>query len=379
MRSLWPLSLHQIVPVTVLLCIIGGASLFLSLVALGETIAEVTREGGPSTPWTATQVDATLSEFRTDIILASQATDGDAARQVRLSFDHLNTHLNELDQARTQDILERANAGDVVPSLFSTRDEMAEIIANTPSLGDSELSRLYDLATEAQRRWHPYTPVILEAARLDELYRLEIATSALGDARNHLLFGLFAAIGAGLAVTISSVVAQRNKQLLDQIAHDKLTGCYSRRGFEEIVAQKLRDKEQLSIAVIDINGLKKINDTQGHSAGDTYIRYIGHALRDGFRKDDCVARAGGDEFWIAAKAAQEVIETKLRDIERSMTDSAPDDDTRPKGYGFSFGVASLSDYPDVEATIAEADRRMYDQKEAIRRPRLVAAGSAQPS
>lgn len=377
MRSLWPLSLHQIVPVTVLLCVLGSASLFVSLVALGETIAEVTSEDRPTTPWTATQVDATLSEFRTDVILARSAVDGDAARRVRMSFEHLNTHLNELDQARTQTILERANAGDVVPALFRTRDEMGDIIANAPALGATELARLYDLATEAQRRWHPYTAVILEAGRLEELYRLEIATSALADARKHLLFGLLAAIGAGLAITISSVVATRNRHLLDQIAHDTLTGCYSRRGFEEIMAQKLRDNEQLSVAVIDINNLKKINDTHGHSAGDAYIRRIGHALRDGFRKDDCVARAGGDEFWIAARAAPEIVDTKLDEIALKL-DTDDRDDAQPAGYGFAFGVASLSAHPDVEAAIAEADRRMYDHKEAVGGAHLV-AGSPQAS
>jgi diguanylate cyclase (GGDEF)-like protein len=366
MRSLWPPSLQQIVPVVVLVCLLGSWSLFNAFVNLNETITGISTTDRELTLWTSTQVEFNLAEFRTDVLLALGDEENRNDDRIRTSFDVLYSRLSQVSEAQMQVILDRAEADYVVPALFSIRDRMAEIVDNTPQIGNEQLSRLYELATEAQRTWHPYKFAMLEAARLDRLAKIESVTIALSNVRNHLFFGLLAAIGAGLAVTLSSFFAKKNSELLKQIELDPLTGCYSRQGFENLMTHRLSTQHRLSIAVVDINDLKQVNDSRGHSVGDDYIRLVGKALRDGFRKDDCVARIGGDEFWIAAEARPEVMLTKLDAIQVKLRETLPSASWPGENYGISYGVAAVTDHPDMDTAIAVADQRMYVQKTATR-------------
>ena len=81
---------------------------------------------------------------------------------------------------------------------------------------------------------------------------------------------------------------------------DVLTGVANRRGFEEVfprVMERARfDGRPVSIISLDIDHFKRINDTQGHEAGDAVLAAVGRALRERARVDDIVARVGGEEF-----------------------------------------------------------------------------------
>lgn len=79
--------------------------------------------------------------------------------------------------------------------------------------------------------------------------------------------------------------------------HDQLTGLYNRRFFEEqLLRLNSRNYYPLIITMADINGLKLMNDSFGHTAGDTYIQKVAEVLREGFREKDIISRLGGDEF-----------------------------------------------------------------------------------
>lgn len=81
--------------------------------------------------------------------------------------------------------------------------------------------------------------------------------------------------------------------------HDQLTGLYNRRFFEEQLLQlNSRIYYPLIITMADINGLKLMNDSFGHTAGDIYIQKVAEVLREGFREKDIISRLGGDEFII---------------------------------------------------------------------------------
>jgi diguanylate cyclase (GGDEF)-like protein len=108
-------------------------------------------------------------------------------------------------------------------------------------------------------------------------------------------------------------------------ARDKLTGLYNRRLFEEqfdaAVARSQRSGEQLSLLVVDLDGLKRINDLGGHPAGDEALRALADALRESSRAGDITCRLGGDEFAIilpgsnpddAIKVAERAQEALLR-------------------------------------------------------------------
>ena len=88
--------------------------------------------------------------------------------------------------------------------------------------------------------------------------------------------------------------------------HDQLTGLYNRRLFEEQL-QRLNSKNYfpLIITMADINGLKLVNDSFGHTVGDKYIQKVTEVLREGFREKDIICRLGGDEFIILSPNTEE--------------------------------------------------------------------------
>lgn len=113
-----------------------------------------------------------------------------------------------------------------------------------------------------------------------------------------------------------------------------------------------------SLAFLDLDGLKAINDRQGHEAGDRYLIRFAAALSASLRGGDVVARVGGDEFVLllpgcAADSAARRVEALRGGAERR----------------FSFGVTTFQpgDNADVGALIREADRAMYRDKQTRRR------------
>jgi diguanylate cyclase (GGDEF)-like protein len=106
-------------------------------------------------------------------------------------------------------------------------------------------------------------------------------------------------------------IAVRNAMLYAEMqelaARDKLTGLYNRRLFEEqfdaAVARSHRSGEELSLLVVDLDGLKRINDLGGHPAGDEALKALADALRASIRAGDVSCRLGGDEFAVILPGA----------------------------------------------------------------------------
>jgi diguanylate cyclase (GGDEF)-like protein len=138
-------------------------------------------------------------------------------------------------------------------------------------------------------------------------------------------------------------VAVRNAMLYAEMqelaARDKLTGLYNRRLFEEqfdaAVARSLRNGEELSLLVVDLDGLKRINDLGGHPAGDEALKGLADALSASIRAGDVACRLGGDEFAVILPGATPT--DAIRVAERSqeaLNALGP--------YSFSGGVARAS-------------------------------------
>ncbi len=83
--------------------------------------------------------------------------------------------------------------------------------------------------------------------------------------------------------------------------------------FPKLIKRAERTNEGFSVLVVDVNDLKKVNDSHGHIAGDEVIRYIAHTLLVCTRKYDFVTRWGGDEFVILAPGTDQVEALRMTD------------------------------------------------------------------
>lgn len=149
---------------------------------------------------------------------------------------------------------------------------------------------------------------------------------------------------------------------------DELTGLHNRRSFNLLAEQEkkkaFREKKNLFLTFIDIDGLKAINDTYGHYAGDRAIQGMAELLNETFRRSDIIARLGGDEFVVlspepSAEGAQSVT-ARLEAAKKNFQSRFSFD------FSFSLGttLCPFESPGRLEDLITEADRQMYRQKKA---------------
>jgi len=146
--------------------------------------------------------------------------------------------------------------------------------------------------------------------------------------------------------------------------HDALTDLYNRSYFEEEMKRVEQGRAfPVSILMADLDGLKKINDTQGHAAGDRLIKDAAEILRRSVRTNDVIARMGGDEFalilpetdFLSALGVVERIRRTELDFNR---------ESALYKVGFSLGVATSGPGELLSETLKNADEMMYRDKTA---------------
>ncbi|MFL6842853.1 MAG: GGDEF domain-containing protein [Sphingomicrobium sp.] len=167
-------------------------------------------------------------------------------------------------------------------------------------------------------------------------------------------------------------VAQLEERVeqLDQLAHqDSLICLPNRRGFmrelERLVDRAKRYGEGAAMLFVDLDGLKMINDTFGHRAGDESLIQVAELLVGGLRRSDVVARIGGDEFAVLLANASETsaheTASRLADLIADC-DFTHDGDVLPLSVAIGVGMIGPDDEP--EAIMARADEEMYRRKAA---------------
>jgi two-component system sensor histidine kinase AtoS len=183
----------------------------------------------------------------------------------------------------------------------------------------------------------------------------------------------------GSSENIGAVVVMRDlteKQQLQQnamqssllAAMDSMTGIMNRRAFleklETMLEQAQSERLEFSLAFLDLDHLKSVNDNFGHQEGDWYIRSVASLISRFVRENDSAGRLGGDEFALIFPGySSEQAEMVLRQIEKGLSELT-ETMVKPYRLGFSFGVVFVGagTYAKAEELLNQADTLMYQHK-----------------
>ncbi|HMM30638.1 MAG TPA: sensor domain-containing diguanylate cyclase [Clostridia bacterium] len=177
-------------------------------------------------------------------------------------------------------------------------------------------------------------------------------------------------ISGAIAAAMSSAIKNGESELFYKATHDSLTGIPNRSLFYDRLRQKLseaaRENGRFGVVSMDLDGLKEINDTYGHYAGDAAIKEVALRAASAVRKADLVARLGGDEYGILAATATS--RSGLHTLEKRVY-SALEKPFEFQGHllplKVSIGYALYNeDGEELESLLDKADQAMYEVKRA---------------
>lgn len=171
--------------------------------------------------------------------------------------------------------------------------------------------------------------------------------------------------GEGRVLSVVRDISDRKeieRKLQYLSSHDSLTGLYNRAFFEaEFERIEKGRRYPVSVIVADLDGLKSVNDTHGHEAGDVLIISAAKILSCVFRSEDLVARIGGDEFIVLLIESDEEMTSALmkrvREAEQRLNSEGAVAQVR-----LSLGSATACQHEEMATLIHEADKRMYEDK-----------------
>jgi len=146
--------------------------------------------------------------------------------------------------------------------------------------------------------------------------------------------------------------------------HDPLTNLLNRRGILEYLSDKKYD--EMSIALLDCDYFKRVNDEFGHQAGDEYLQAVGSRLKASVKSTDGVARWGGDEFIVALKADDNTCLEVLHRFNQELLDHPILTNFGLIEGTISAGVTQMRKHESIDAGIARADKNLYRAKESGR-------------
>jgi diguanylate cyclase (GGDEF)-like protein len=173
---------------------------------------------------------------------------------------------------------------------------------------------------------------------------------------------------ARLRATVAKLESQIGE--LDRLAHhDALVPLPNRRGFERNLAGLIDRCERYgdagALLFVDVDGLKMVNDSFGHDAGDAALIHVAELLTGGVRQSDCVARFGGDEFAVLLERVDldQAIETAARLTDR-IADAAFTFEGKAIPLSAAIGIAEIKPGDRPQDVLARADEAMYEVKAA---------------
>lgn len=199
-----------------------------------------------------------------------------------------------------------------------------------------------------------------------------LVAEELGDRAysNELIPVWNALVRLGFFLVVAFLVARVKKDtaLESELARtDPLTGIANSRQFFEVcrieIERSRRSARPLTVAFMDVDSFKLVNDKLGHSQGDELLRYVAGKMTAALRSTDLVARMGGDEFvLLLTETPGDDARLIIERLHGRLSEGMEDHDWPA---GFSFGVATFNTAPEsVDEVLRKADALMYDAKQA---------------
>lgn len=170
-------------------------------------------------------------------------------------------------------------------------------------------------------------------------------------------------VDASLYMNLVQDVTDYSRTMREEKEHDGLTGLYNKGKFMELKRTLFQSLDRIAVFNMDVNNLKHMNDTYGHEAGDGLILKAAESLRRIQARNVMPFRVGGDEFILVAI---HVSREEAEQLRRKWEDGLAELNRKPDGINcvIACGMACGEKGYDLEAVLAEADQRMYEDKKA---------------
>jgi len=168
-------------------------------------------------------------------------------------------------------------------------------------------------------------------------------------------------------VMVKDVTEAKNKVKREYYLayHDILTGLSNRAAFEIKIQELISKKEMFDLVLLDLNKLKKINDTLGHQAGDHAIRYLATILQEAAGTEQHTARLGGDEFVLLLNIDK--TESIIKQIRKQLAIPMKLSTSEQMTLSASIGVSRYPlDGEIMDELYSVADKRMYEEKHDVK-------------
>ncbi len=288
-----------------------------------------------------------------DLIQSLKARISQDFRHINGSFVHLLNQVKDLEQDLSSDYGKEENLKEIEYFEMKVNSEVGSIV------NSFNIHRTID----------EIKSTVLE--KIDNIKRLVTETKQEASKRAQKAQKSISKLQSRIADAEKSMVQMTRKARQFQAAAEKdgLTGLYNRKSFDEKIIDALQAFREggtpLCALLFDVDKFKDINDTLGHVAGDKVLQKVAQCLSQSFRKDDFIARYGGDEFVIlierlTGEMAREKILTFRKNLERIRFTSYAKGDIH---ITVSAGIAFARKEDTPETIIQRADKIMYTQKQ----------------
>ncbi|MCB5185674.1 GGDEF domain-containing protein [Methylobacillus gramineus] len=274
--------------------------------------------------------------------------------------------------------------GQLKPGLVEAKKTLKKMA----SIFVTQLSELTEATGEYQTKLEGYQEEISHSDEIKDLN--QILSQLLEDTR---IISVVTQRSREEILDAQNKVRESEKQIyeltlqldhINEIAHeDYLTGTLNRRGMDEALIREFSRADRfgmpLSIAMMDIDHFKQINDNMGHATGDQALAHLAAVIKESLRTTDVIARYGGEEFIIllpgtSEKDAISVITRAQRELTRNFFMH----DRNRVLITFSAGVAERMSGEDADTVIGRTDKALYQAKNSGRNRVIGATSLATP-